>query len=94
MEQMWRTPHVLVSSLMFTSPFYPFSYVYWGIAEHTGATVYTTSTTNWRTPLTEVVKVMELEIIACCFRVPTVANRSQRQPTEKESLFCAVYTGS
>lgn len=36
---------------------------------------------------TEVAKVMELEVIACCFSVPTVANHSQLQPAEKDCLY-------
>lgn len=51
--------------------------------------IHTLTTTNWRTPeglktaslRTEVDKVMELEIIACCFSVPTVANHSWLWPT-------------
>lgn len=88
LEQMWRTPHSLVSSVSI-SPVYPFSYVYWAIAEHTGPTIQYIHTYDYHqlketwglsNCSTEMVKVMELEIIAHCFCVPTVANHSQLQP--------------
>lgn len=34
---------------------------------------------------------MELEITACCFSVPTVANHPQLHPSERDCLFCSVH---
>lgn len=102
LEQMWRTQHPLVSSVMsfvLHFSFLPFLLCVLGRGRggswaHSSYCVhhdYHPLKDTWglkSAPLwTEVAKVMELEVIACCFSVPTVANHSQLQPAEKDCLY-------